>query len=55
MHSPRGIRKYDFTVTGIVAGKRLGLSIAYSKKQYKRESIEALLRHWQEELETILQ
>jgi non-ribosomal peptide synthase protein (TIGR01720 family) len=54
-HSPRGIRKYDFTVTGIAAGRRLGLSIAYSKKQYKRETAAAILRYWREGLQAILQ
>jgi len=52
-HSPAGIRKYDFTVTGIVGARRLNLSIAYSRKQYKRETVEAILRHWQEELEIV--
>jgi amino acid adenylation domain-containing protein/non-ribosomal peptide synthase protein (TIGR01720 family) len=54
-HSLEGIRKYDFTVTGIVAAKRLMISMAYSKKQYKPETVKAVLDYYQEVLRTIIQ
>jgi non-ribosomal peptide synthase protein (TIGR01720 family) len=53
-HSLRGIRKYDFTVTGIVASQRLMISIAYSKKQYKAKTAEAILSHYKEVLRAII-
>jgi non-ribosomal peptide synthase protein (TIGR01720 family) len=53
-HSLRGIRKYDFTVTGIVAEQCLMISIAYSKKQYKAQTAAALLNHYREVLNAII-
>jgi len=53
-HSLKGIRKYDFTVTGIVASQRLMISTAYSKKQYKAGTAEAILSHYQEVLRAII-
>jgi non-ribosomal peptide synthase protein (TIGR01720 family) len=53
-HSLRGIRKYDFTVTAISAEQQLTISIAYSKKQYKAETVEALLCHYKEILGSII-
>jgi non-ribosomal peptide synthase protein (TIGR01720 family) len=53
-HSPEGIRKYDFTVTGIVGAKRLMISIAYSRKQYKPETVGAVLGYYEEVLRAII-
>jgi non-ribosomal peptide synthase protein (TIGR01720 family) len=53
-HSLHGTRKYDFTVTGIVAEQQLMISIAYSKKQYKTGTAEALVRHYKEVLSEII-
>jgi amino acid adenylation domain-containing protein/non-ribosomal peptide synthase protein (TIGR01720 family) len=54
-HSLRGIRKYDFTVTGIAAEQRLMISIAYSKKQYKVATAAAILFQYQGALSEIIQ
>jgi amino acid adenylation domain-containing protein/non-ribosomal peptide synthase protein (TIGR01720 family) len=53
-HSLQGIRKYDFTVTGIVASQHLMISIAYNKKQYKTGTIETILSHYKEVLRAII-
>jgi amino acid adenylation domain-containing protein/non-ribosomal peptide synthase protein (TIGR01720 family) len=53
-HSLAGTRKYDFTVTGIVGSGRLTLSIAYSTKQYRRETIEAILSNYREIINEII-
>jgi non-ribosomal peptide synthase protein (TIGR01720 family) len=45
-HSLRGIRQYDFTVTGIAASQGLMISIASSKKQYKTGTAEAITRRF---------
>ncbi|NIM15220.1 MAG: AMP-binding protein [Candidatus Aminicenantes bacterium] len=54
-YSLEGIRKYDFTVTGIVGARRLVISIAYSRKQYKPETVKAVLDYYQEVLRAIIQ
>ncbi len=53
-HSLRGFRKYDFTVTGLVGGGCLALSIMYGKKQYKAETIQKILDHYKEALTEII-
>ncbi len=48
------IREHELEVSGIIAGGRLTLSIAFSKEQYKQERIYVLLNHYKNELLRII-
>jgi len=43
-------REFEIEVSGKITGKRLTMSISYSRKQYKRETMENLLSHFKREL-----
>ncbi|MBD0258260.1 MAG: hypothetical protein ICV83_21310, partial [Cytophagales bacterium] len=43
-------RTFTLEISGMVAGHQLVLNVAYSKKQYKPETIAALLEAWKEAL-----
>ena len=44
----------DIGVTGIMANKRLRISILYGKKQYKQETVETLKKHYNAGLKRII-
>jgi len=52
--STDGKGEHILEVSGILADKRLTMAITYSKKQYKAETIETLLNHYQAELGAII-
>ena len=52
--SPEEKREFDLDVSGIIAGQRLSMSIRYSDKQYKQETITNLLKHFEQELKRII-
>ncbi|MCP4155951.1 MAG: AMP-binding protein, partial [bacterium] len=47
-------REFEIEVAGMVAGKRLTMSISYSLKQFKRETIEKLSNHLKKELTHVI-
>jgi iturin family lipopeptide synthetase B len=47
-------REHELEVSGMVARGRLKMSIIYSKKQYKTETMERLLNQYQQELTRII-
>jgi amino acid adenylation domain-containing protein/non-ribosomal peptide synthase protein (TIGR01720 family)/FkbM family methyltransferase len=51
---PGGERSFDWNVSVIVAGGRLEFSIIYSSKQYKEETIQAVLTAIQTELRQLI-
>ncbi|NIM18027.1 MAG: amino acid adenylation domain-containing protein [Candidatus Aminicenantes bacterium] len=48
--SLRGERNVELEITGAAANKQLTMSISYNKKHFKRQTIEALLNHYKNEL-----
>ncbi|MCP4153801.1 MAG: non-ribosomal peptide synthetase, partial [bacterium] len=52
--NPRQTRQFELEVTGMVAESRLVLSVNYSKKQYKKETINTILNTFKEELAHII-
>jgi len=47
-------RPYDFEISGMITNKQLAMSIIFSKKQYKRETIETLTARYKAELKRII-
>jgi non-ribosomal peptide synthase protein (TIGR01720 family) len=45
---------YEFVVIGLLARQRLSISIQYSKKQFKAETVEAFINNFQKEIEHII-
>jgi len=52
--SPEEKREFDLDVGGIIAGQRLNMSIKYSDKQYKQETIAKWLENFEQELKRII-
>ena len=52
--SPNRQREYELDLTGILAHKRLSISISYSKKQFKAETVETLIQRFKTELSRII-
>jgi amino acid adenylation domain-containing protein/non-ribosomal peptide synthase protein (TIGR01720 family) len=50
MQSPQAQREFELDVTGIVANKRLSMSITYNQKQFKADTIQKLMDHFESEL-----
>ena len=50
LSSPERQRSHELEVSGMIANKQLVMSIAYSNKQYKRETIESLLNDYKTSL-----
>jgi amino acid adenylation domain-containing protein/non-ribosomal peptide synthase protein (TIGR01720 family) len=49
-----GQREYELDMVGMITGKRLKMTVTYNKKQYKEETLHALLTHFKEELKGII-
>ena len=47
-------RGYQLDVSGMIADQQLVMSVAYNRKQYKKETIEALLIHYKNALNAII-
>jgi len=47
-------RKYELDVSGMITYKRLFMSIAYSRKRYKKETAETVMSCYEEELRRII-
>jgi amino acid adenylation domain-containing protein/non-ribosomal peptide synthase protein (TIGR01720 family) len=47
-------RETDFDVSGMIANHRLGMSVTYSKKQYKEKTVKTLIDHYKTELSMII-
>jgi non-ribosomal peptide synthase protein (TIGR01720 family) len=45
---------YDFMVNGILSGRKLTMSIRYSRKQYKPAAVELLKDNFKKKLEQII-
>ncbi|MCP5105000.1 MAG: amino acid adenylation domain-containing protein [bacterium] len=54
MQDPDGLRQHLLEVTGIISGKQLSMSIIYNKKQFKTETMEALLNAYQTTLQQVI-
>jgi len=52
--SPLTEREYELDVSGLIAGNRLGLSIAYGKNQFQKETIEKLAVVFKEKLLSLI-
>jgi amino acid adenylation domain-containing protein/non-ribosomal peptide synthase protein (TIGR01720 family) len=49
-HSPNEQREFEIEVSGLITNKQLTMSISFSRKQYKQETITELLEHFKREL-----
>jgi amino acid adenylation domain-containing protein/non-ribosomal peptide synthase protein (TIGR01720 family) len=45
---------HDFSIEGIIAGSRLTMTVTYSKKQYKPETVETLIKNYQKTLNEVI-
>jgi non-ribosomal peptide synthase protein (TIGR01720 family) len=52
--SPEARMPYDLDISGMIAHKQLTMSILFSKKQFKRETIERLWNCFKEELSHVI-
>ncbi|MCP4152225.1 MAG: hypothetical protein GY757_31085 [bacterium] len=52
--SKKSERDYELDVAGMLIGKQLEITITYNKKQYRRETVQALSDHFKSELERII-
>jgi non-ribosomal peptide synthase protein (TIGR01720 family) len=53
-HSSEEKREHPLEISGMVTDNQLTMSITYGKKQYKPETIEVLVHHYQAELKAII-
>jgi non-ribosomal peptide synthase protein (TIGR01720 family) len=53
-HSLSSRREYDLDVLGMIINKQLEISITYSKKQFKKGTIETLCHHFQSHLTRVI-
>jgi amino acid adenylation domain-containing protein/non-ribosomal peptide synthase protein (TIGR01720 family) len=51
---PGGRRKYEFDVSGMVVDKQLVMSVTYSKKQFRAQTVRDLSNRYQTELEQLI-
>jgi non-ribosomal peptide synthase protein (TIGR01720 family) len=54
LHSMEEQREYELDISGMISDKRLVMSIGYSRKRYKKETMETLLKYYEEECRRII-
>ncbi|MCP4157691.1 MAG: non-ribosomal peptide synthetase, partial [bacterium] len=47
-------RRYDWDIVGIIAGGQLTVTISYNRHQYKKETMEKMAAHYEEQLKRII-
>ena len=52
--SPQGIREHDLVVTAIVIDKQLRASVSYNNQQFKKETMETLVKAFEDHLNAII-
>jgi amino acid adenylation domain-containing protein/non-ribosomal peptide synthase protein (TIGR01720 family) len=54
LRNPEELRQFELDISGVIANKRLVMSIAFSKNQFKEETIKTLLNHYERQLSRII-